>query len=131
MNTVQHVSKWKFGHPILAGVTYAFIWMALGALALSVLLFSNSTNEESLTKYTYIIHTFALLIGGWTAGRRSRYKGWYYGGLTGLLYALLIFIIGFLAMDSDFNGLRMILLIAAFGVSALGGIFGVNTKKPN
>ncbi|MCG7410347.1 TIGR04086 family membrane protein [Paenibacillus sp. ACRRX] len=128
MNAIQKVSNWKM-NPIFAGICYGFVWLALGALTLSVLLAASSASEDNMKSYTYIIHGFALLVAGWTAGRRSGKKGWYYGGITGLLYLLIVLIIGFLAMDVSFNWNKLLYILLSFGVAALGGIAGVNTKK--
>lgn len=130
MNALQRVSQWKPNHPILAGIVNSFIWMAMGALALSVLLYSSSANEDKTLGYIYLVHIIALFIGGWTAGRRSGRRGWYYGGLTGFCYAMLVLIIGFLAMDAGISLHKLILVAVAGACGALGGIFGVN-MSPN
>ncbi|WP_374019648.1 TIGR04086 family membrane protein [Paenibacillus thiaminolyticus] len=129
MNALQRVSQWKPNHPILAGIVNSFIWMAMGALALSVLLYSSSANEDKTLSYIYLVHIIALFIGGWTAGRRSGRRGWYYGGLTGFCYAMLVLIIGFLAMDAGISLQKLILVAAACACGALGGIFGVNMSR--
>ncbi|CAH8708487.1 TIGR04086 family membrane protein [Paenibacillus thiaminolyticus] len=129
MNALQRVSQWKPNHPILAGIVNSFIWMAMGALALSVLLYSSSANEDKTLSYIYLVHIIALFIGGWTAGRRSGRRGWYYGGLTGFCYAMLVLIIGFLAMDAGISLQKLVLVVAACACSALGGIFGVNMSR--
>ncbi|MCM3289041.1 TIGR04086 family membrane protein [Paenibacillus sp. MER 180] len=129
MNAIQNVTRWKLGHPLVAGIVYAFVWMALGALALSVLLYSSSTSEDEMKGYIYIIHCIALFIGGWTSGRRSGKKGWYYGGMTGIFYVLLVMLIGFLAMDAGVSVQKLVQTVAAFAVSAIGGIIGVNMSK--
>lgn len=129
MNAIQNVTRWKLGHPLLAGIVYAFVWMALGALALSVLLYSSSASEDEMKGYIYIVHCIALFIGGWISGKRSGKKGWYYGGMTGIAYALLVILIGFLAMDAGVSLQKFVQTIAAFAVSAIGGIIGVNMSK--
>ncbi|MCE5171719.1 TIGR04086 family membrane protein [Paenibacillus profundus] len=129
MNAIQRVSHWKVSHPLLAGVVYAFVWMALGALALSVMLYSSSASEDDMISYTYIVHAIALFIGGWISGRRSGKKGWYYGGITGLCYSMLVLLIGFLAMDAGLSGTKLLLVLIAFCIGALGGIIGVNMSR--
>lgn len=101
----------------------------MGALALSVLLYSSSATEDKTLGYIYLVHIIALFIGGWTAGRRSGRKGWYYGGLTGFCYAMLVLVIGFLAMDAGITLQKLILVAAACACGALGGIFGVNMSR--
>lgn len=129
MNTTQNVTRWHLNRPILAGLVYAFVWMSAGIFTLSILLYISSISEDELKSYIYIVHCTALFIGGWASSRLSGKKGWYYGGITGLGYALLILLTGFLAMDAKFNLQKLIYLIVAFVVGALGGTIGVNMKS--
>lgn len=129
MNTVQRVTQGRWNHPVIAGVFYGFIWLAVEALALSVLLTASSTGEENVVRYTYLVHGIALFIAGFTSGKRSGKKGWYYGGLTGVIYMLLILLIAFLSLDVRLGVDKWLLLLPAFATAALGGIIGVNMKK--
>jgi putative membrane protein (TIGR04086 family) len=103
--------------------------MFIGALVLSFFLWMSDLREQELSTYTYVVHGLSLLIGGFIAGKRSGEKGWYYGGLTGIVYGLLVLLIGFLALDASFNWKDSLQLLIAFLLSALGGIFGVNTQR--
>lgn len=127
MNPINQ--RLRISSPVLSGLLYAFIWMALGAVALSALLLLGGIRENNLSAYTYIIHGFALFVGGFTAGRRSVRRGWYAGGLIGILYCLIVLLVSFLAYDSGLSFTVFVFFVAAFGVSAIGGIFGVNTRK--
>jgi len=129
MNPVPRVTRWNLNHPILAGIFYALIWMALGALTLSVILYLSPISENEMRTYTYVVHFIALFISGWTSGRISGKKGWYYGGIAGLGYALFLLLTGFLAMDAAFNLKKLVYTITAFTVGALGGIIGVNIRR--
>ncbi|WP_152391738.1 TIGR04086 family membrane protein [Paenibacillus guangzhouensis] len=129
MSPINRVSKFHISSPILSGLTYAFIWMMLGALALSMLLWLSGMQEENLPKYSYILHGFALFIGGMTSGRRAEKRGWYYGGLLGILYCLIIMLVSFLAYDAGFSVSVLVMLIASFSVAAIGGMLGVNMKR--
>lgn len=129
MNTVQRITQRPMYYPIVAGVCCGFIGLALEALILSVFLNAGPTGEDSLVKYTYIVHAIALLIAGFTAGKRSSNRGWYNGGITGSLYMLIVLLIGFLAMNVSLSWDKWILILLAFVVSAIGGIIGVNMKK--
>jgi putative membrane protein (TIGR04086 family) len=129
MNPINRVSKFHISSPILSGLTYGFVWLTLGALALSMLLWLSGMQEDNLPKYSYILHGFSLFIGGMTAGRRANRRGWYYGGLLGILYCLIIMLISFLAFDAGWRISVFVMLTAAFSVGALGGILGVNMKR--
>ena len=56
-------------------------------------------------------------------------RGWYHGGMVGVFYFILIFLVGFLAFDAGLNLQSLQLLGILFASGALGGILGVNTQK--
>ncbi|GIO34894.1 MULTISPECIES: TIGR04086 family membrane protein [Paenibacillus] len=129
MHMIRRVFSFRIANPILSGLYYSFFWMMLGALILSLLLWSSGMNEQSLSRYVYVVHAAASLFGGLVAGKRSGKKGWYHGGLTGILYGALVIMIGFLALDSHLRTGDLLLLAAVFASSAIGGMLGVNLKK--
>jgi len=128
MNMV-HSEKTRLGFPIVRGLTWAFGLMAAGALALSLILAFTGQKESSLPTAAIVIHLIAAFIGGAAAGKHSGSRGWYAGGATGLLYALLLYLIGFLGFDRGFHASALIAAAVAFAVGAIGGIIGVNLKK--
>jgi putative membrane protein (TIGR04086 family) len=115
--------------PLFSGLMYAMVFMLLGTLMTSLLMLATNLQESSLYSYTMSVHGVAMLIGGLVAGKRSGTKGWYHGGLLGLLYACIVWIIGFLAYDAGFSEQTLVLLGLSFAAGALGGILGVNLKK--
>ncbi|MGO4528864.1 TIGR04086 family membrane protein [Paenibacillus sp. 2TAF8] len=129
MQLIRRLFSFRVSNPILSGLYHAFVWMFIGALVLSFFLWMSDLREQELSTYTYVVHGLSLLIGGFIAGKRSGEKGWYYGGLTGIVYGLLVLLIGFLALDASFNWKDSLQLLIAFLLSALGGIFGVNTQR--
>ncbi|KAA9007732.1 TIGR04086 family membrane protein [Paenibacillus spiritus] len=129
MYMLRRLFSWKIGNPVLSGLCRSFTWMLLGALVLSLLLWSSGLSEQDLSVYTYVVHAVAAMLGGWRAGNRTDRKGWYQGSLTGLIYGVLILLIGFLALDSKLVPLDALLVAAAGGIGALGGMFGVNFQK--
>ncbi|GIO69137.1 TIGR04086 family membrane protein [Paenibacillus cookii] len=129
MHMIRRVLSFRIANPILSGLYYSFFWMMLGALVLSLLLWSSGMDEQSLSRYIYVVHAVASLFGGIVAGKRAGKRGWYQGGLTGILYGALIIMIGFLALDSHLQTGDLLLLATAFASAAIGGMFGVNLKN--
>lgn len=129
MYLIRRLFSWRISSPVLSGLCRSFLWMLLGALVLSFLLWGSGLDEQDLTMYTYIIHGVAAAFGGLTAGRRASSKGWYQGALTGVFYGITVLLIGFLALDSTPSGMDFLWVLAAAGISALGGMFGVNLQK--
>ncbi|MDR0266787.1 TIGR04086 family membrane protein [Paenibacillus sp.] len=129
MHMIRRVLSFRISNPILSGLYYSFFWMMLGALVLSLLLWSSGLREENLSRYVYVVHAIAAILGGLVAGKRSGKRGWYHGGITGIIYGLLIMIIGFLALDSHLRAGDLALLTTVFASAAIGGMFGVNLKN--
>lgn len=129
MSVIRRLFSWKISSPVLSGLIRSFLWMMLGAFILSLLLWGSSLKEADLAMYTYIVHGVAAAFGGLTAGSRAASRGWYHGALTGLFYGLIVLLIGFLALDSSPAGMDFLWVLAAAGISALGGMFGVNLQK--
>jgi len=130
MNSSKQASKSPLiSSPILAGVAFSIIWLAIGALVLSILLHFTSMKEAELNNSTLFVHAFAALAGGLTAGKRSEKKGWYYGVIMGVVYSLIVIIVSFLASNIAPSGRSALLLGAALLAGALGGMIGVNLRR--
>lgn len=129
MNPMNKVSQVRISSPILTGLVYAVICMAVGALTLSLILTMTSMEEKNLPAYVNLVHGLSVLIGGYAGGKKTGQKGWYAGGLLGILYCVIIYIVGFLGLDASLSLQTLFVFIGAFLVGALGGILGVNAKK--
>ncbi|GAA4705396.1 TIGR04086 family membrane protein [Brevibacillus fulvus] len=112
---------------IVTGLLFTFGLVLVGSLLTAALLSLTDIQERSLPYFTYAINIISLLIGGYVTGRRCGGRGWYYGGLTGLVYFLLVLLIGFLGFDAPVSLITLVYLFAAFLIAAIGGIFGVNS----
>jgi putative membrane protein (TIGR04086 family) len=115
--------------PILTGIVATLTLMLVGSVVTSLFLQFSSFSEASMPVATYVVNGLSLFIGGLLAGRRGGQKGWYFGGLTGLSYFILLVLIGFLAFDVVPKINSLIYLAFSFLVGAFGGIFGVNTAN--
>lgn len=129
MNPMKSVSQVRITSPLFSGLMYAFCMMTIGTLLTSLFLLLTSTPESSLHTLTTIIHAVSLFIGGWVSGKRGASRGWYHGGMVGIVYFILIFLVGFLAFDAGLNLQSLQLLGILFASGALGGILGVNTQR--
>lgn len=116
------------GYPLLAGIVFALIWLAVGALALSLLLHFTGMRESELGSYALIVHAICSLAGGFASGKRSEKKGWYNGGMLGLLYGIIVIIVSFLAANGGFAWDSLIMLGTALLAGAFGGMVGVNLR---
>ncbi|MNC36995.1 hypothetical protein D3C75_855430 [compost metagenome] len=129
MHYIRLIFSFKLSHPTLSGLWYAFLWMMIGALGLSLLLQSDIIEETDLNLYIYIVHSLSALFGGLVSGKRAGRKGLYQGAVTGLFYGVLLFIISFLALDSSLTLSDLSLLLPALIIGAIGGVLGVNLHR--
>ncbi len=114
---------------VISGLLFTFGLVLLGSLLTAILLSFTNLAESSLPYFTYVINVIGLLIGGFITGRRCGGKGWYYGGLTGLSYFLIVMLIGFLGFDTPIQFTTLLYMIGAFLVAAFGGMVGVNVAS--
>lgn len=111
---------------------------AIGALILSlvyVAVFAGCVrlfhiNENSMPIVNEIAKAACILCGAWLSVRKHPMKGWLRGGLAGLLYVILTFVL-FSAIDGDWSAgwpfVSDLLLGAVAG--GIGGILFVNIRK--
>lgn len=111
---------------ISMGVVTAIFIVLIGSVITSMLLHFTAIQESSMPVFTYTVSGISLVSGGYTAGRRAGSKGWYYGGLTGIFYFLIMVLIGFLAFDIAVQFTSLLYLLGMSILSGIGGILGVN-----
>jgi len=114
---------------VITGLVSTFGLVLIGSLLTALLLAFTSLRESTLPYFTYTINVISLLIGGFITGRRCGGKGWYYGGLTGAAYFLLVLLVGFLGFDAPMQFSTLFYLFGAFILAALGGVIGVNSTS--
>lgn len=115
--------------PILSGLVLMLIIVLLGSLIVSLVLQFTDVSERNMPTLTYVVNAISLLVGGFVAGIKAKERGWFYGGITGILYIIILTLIAFLAFDTTFTFRTLVTMISAFAISAIGGIFGVNVSR--
>ncbi len=129
MATVGNVNPVKVKPPLMTGLIYSFVFMAVCTIILSLMLWLSDFREHSLSTAAYVIHGASVLTGGFAAGRHSLRKGWMNGGLVGLFYAGIIILVGFLGFNAGFSLQTLLLTGLCLVAASAGGILGVNTRK--
>jgi putative membrane protein (TIGR04086 family) len=129
MEPIKSVTDVRFSSPLFSGLVYAFLTMGIASLIFSFILTFTSQNEDTLSFFVYFIHALSIMNGAYVCGKRTSHKGWYYGGILGVIYGLIIIIVGFLSFDYGFSLQSLIAMFGAFVAGALGGIFGVNNSR--
>ncbi|MEF3312468.1 TIGR04086 family membrane protein [Paenibacillus sp. GYB004] len=129
MNPISKVPRIRITSPLLSGIVNAFVWLCVGAVFTSLVVSMTDMKEQTLTTAAFLIHGIASLFGGFSSGKRSESKGWYHGAILGVLYTLIVVLVGFLGFDAGLGKDTAALLLIAIPAGAVGGMFGVNAKK--
>lgn len=116
----------KWGKAILFGLITIFAMALVTSLIFSLLLKFTSLTESSITWLILGLSIFALFIGGFVAGGNGKEKGWLIGGITALLFSLIILLFKFLGHGEIYSMQELMYHGSFLLVAMLGGIFGVN-----
>lgn len=114
---------------LLRSLVFAFIFSLICFFLLALVLSFSNLSESIIRPSSYIIMIISIVFGSGYVTRRVEKNGWLYGGITGLLYVLILIIIG------AFTGKGLILdtfLISRLFMGAItgivGGMLGINLR---
>ncbi|WP_226667236.1 TIGR04086 family membrane protein [Metabacillus litoralis] len=116
----------KWGKAILYGLMTIFIMALVTSLIFSLLLKFTNLTESSITWVLLGISVLTLFIGGFVAGGNGKEKGWLVGGITALLYSIIILLFKFLGHGQIFTSVELMYHGGFLLVAMFGGVFGVN-----
>lgn len=94
---------------------------------LSVLLCQTAVSENIIKPATIAIVIISLMIGAFRISKSKKQKGILYGGILGIIYMLILYLISSFANFEFYLGINSIIMII-LGIigGAVGGILGVN-----
>ena len=123
------VESKKWGKAILYGLITIFVIALVTSLFFATLLKFTSLTESSISWILLTISILAVFIGGFVAGGNGKEKGWLVGGITALLYSLIILLFKFLGYGQIFTLEESLYHGAFLLIAMLGGVFGVNLSS--
>ena len=89
----------------------------------------NPLSDTTISITVNIITAFGVFLCGFLSGRHFNNKGIIYGALCGILYSILLCLIGNLASQNiGFSSAAITALSIGVICGAVGGIVGINTK---
>lgn len=113
------------------GIGYAITIIVLIAYAL--LLTYTELTEKNIPIVVMVTAIVSVLVAGYDSAKGNASKGWLWGMAAGLLYAIIIIIVGILSMSGkaviDASTVGMLVMLIASG--GLGGMIGINRNKPS
>ena len=113
---------------ILQGLLIAIIISAVLLLIGAAVIHWTDAPERYSAIMVFAVSLVGLLIGSRITGKRGGSRGWLNGGIVGLLYVVLVLVLGFIFIDNftfGFGFVSKVFLGFIFG--AFGGIWGVNS----
>ncbi len=109
-------------------VSYGFTFAVFAVFA--VLLTYTSVPDTIIDTVVLLTMIFAVMISGFTTARRATSRGWLNGAVGGLIYVLILYIVGAMFVTGlVFDKNVVILMLIGFLSGAFGGIVGINMKK--
>ena len=111
---------------VLLGVGVSIILFIIAVTGLGLVINFSDIANGSVDKIMIVSNYLALFIGGLIAAYSAKSKGWLNGGLVGLIYVLLLILLGSFTTVMAFSGGLLLRMTIACVVSALGGIIGIN-----
>lgn len=122
----MNIASKQFGISVAHGLIAIFLLEIVGSLIFSLILRFSSVQESSLQVVLTAASFISLFAGGFISGGKGKEKGWMLGGVTGLLYSLVIFLFQYLGYDRLFNEEQLIYHTCFMLIAMMGGILGVN-----
>lgn len=117
---------WDVAKGSLGALAAAVVYVALFAGAVRLF----KIEENAMPVVSQAAKVLCLLFGAWLSVRRHPAKGWLRGGLTGIAYILLAFVL-FSAIEGDWSvGMAFVYDLLMGGVvGGVGGILFVNLRR--
>lgn len=111
---------------VLVGFAVTLLWLALAAVVMTFAPIS----ETWLSVFSILGTLWGVMVSGGRAVHSVSSKGWLHGGVAGIVYGMIFYLVSCLAKHSvTFAPSVMFLLLLSFLGGAVGGIFAINRKS--
>ncbi|MEI4800146.1 TIGR04086 family membrane protein [Bacillus sp. NPDC077411] len=111
------------------GIVTLLIFACLASIIIALLLKFTNINERTLSIALLVLAIVSTVIAGFVAGVKAQGKGWFVGGSTGVVFAILVFLVNYLGFSSALSNVQLLYQLVLIAASTIGGILGVNIGK--
>ena len=112
------------------GAIFAYLLTAVVFVVYGLLLTYTETTEKNIQIVVMITTVISVLIGGIIASKGVDSNGLFFGMLVGVVYALIMIMVGLCILPVMKITSKMIMIIVlSISAGGIGGIIGINTKK--
>ncbi|SNX52655.1 TIGR04086 family membrane protein [Thermoanaerobacterium sp. RBIITD] len=112
---------------IITGILIGYIITLAFFIMYAIALTFTSLSELTLPTLTMLITIIGIVVAGALSARNTKSKGWLNGGLAGLLYAIIMLLLGvFFVKDVGPTSAWALKLLWGVILGAIGGMIGIN-----
>ena len=111
---------------IIKGTAISLVITLILLLLFAVLLTATSIQENTINPVIIIITAISILIGSSISTLKIKKNGLLNGGVVGLTYILIMYIISSITTGFSLNLYSIIMIISSIIAGIVGGIIGVN-----
>ncbi|MDF2546572.1 TIGR04086 family membrane protein [Anaerosolibacter sp.] len=113
----------------MKGILSASVFSIFAFILMALMITYTSISEGVIPIVTSVVMVISVAMSGMYTGLKLRRKGWLNGAVAGLLYAMLMMVMGWIFLDEFAVGM-LVLYKSLTGIAAggIGGMIGVNLK---
>lgn len=118
------------GSPLVLGVIVSFVASLICTLIMAGVYTWSNVSESTLPYTAYTINAVSALTGSIAAARGAKERGWYYGGMSALLFSAILAIVGSLVdWSAAFQAQTFIRIALLALIGAFGGVIGISLAR--
>ena len=111
-------------------VVTAFLITIILMGVLALLICYTPISEEAITPSVYVLNYFSVFMAGLLSAARAKRRGFVTGGLSGGLYMLLVFLLGYLLFGGiEFTKAVAMNILYCLVLGTVGGVVGINIRR--
>ncbi len=128
--TVVTENKTSQVSALVSGIAAAYAITCIVFIGYSLLITYSSFSDSSMPMVVTLTSLASVIVAGFDAAKGAESKGWLWGIIAGVIYAVILAAIGFWVNKGfTFDSRTITLLVLSVAGGGLGGVIGINLKK--
>lgn len=114
---------------LASGILMACAVTIIVFIGYSLLITYSGVTEKNIPVVVVITSIASVIIAGFDAARGAEKNGWLWGIVAGVIYAVILLLVGFaVSKGIRFDSRTVTLLAVSIAGGGLGGVLGINVK---